>query len=260
MTNPLLKQPESGSLSTFKAARWNVQVNTGTYDVPVWVWWNGISKFEPSQDPTMQDDTDIFADGFKSQQVTATSEDVSVEGLIKGLRSVSGLPVDPGAAYVRAKRREVGEENEIQLRYWRSDDLDADAVIQNFAVGWKDVGGTNEDLQKFTADLKGRGKPTLVPKPTDPASFLVTFAGGPFTAGTWEATVDGQTATGLAFGISSAALKTALEALSTVGAGKATVTGSMAAGFNVTIAAPVSSLTVDASGLTPVGTGIVTAV
>ena len=160
----MLTQPESGGLSTFKAARWNVQVNTGTATTPEWVWWNGISKFEPSQDPTMQDDTDIFSDGFKSQQVTATSEDVMVEGLIKGLRSSSGLPVDPGAAFVRAKRREVGEENEIQLRYWRSDDLEPMCIVQNFAVGWKDVGGTNEDLQKFTADLKGRGKPTLVAK------------------------------------------------------------------------------------------------
>lgn len=163
----ILTQPSSGDLSTFKAARWNVQVNTGTKALPVWTWWNGISKFDPTQDPTLQDDTDINSRGYKSQQVTATSEDASVEGLIKGLRAATALPVDPGAAFVRAKRRKVGEDNEVQLRYWRSDALDEKATVQNFAVSWKDVGGTNEDLQKFTADLKGRGAPREEDKPKD---------------------------------------------------------------------------------------------
>ena len=163
-----LRQPSSGKLSTFKAARWNVQVLTaGTEETGTWTWWNGISKFDPSQDPTLQDDTDINSRGFKSQLVTATSEDVAVEGLIKGLKALSDIPVDPGAAFVRSKRRQVGEDNVITLRYWRDDELDDQAVIQRFATSWKDVGGSNEDLQKFTADLKGRGEPTLVDRPLD---------------------------------------------------------------------------------------------
>lgn len=255
----ILEQPESGALSTFKAARYAVQVNTGTPGVPVWTWWNGLSKFEPSADPTMQDDTDIFSDGFKSQLVTATSLDVSAEGLIKGLRSGISLPVDPGAAFVRSKQFLVGEENVIQVRYWRTDELDAQAVVQNFAVSYKDVGGSNEDLQKFTADLKGRGKFSLVAKPgATPQVKLISFnSATAITAGTWTLTINGETATGLAFGITSAALKTAIEAL-TVVAGTVTVTGTVATGFSVTFATDyVNSMSGDGSGLTPTTTILV---
>jgi hypothetical protein len=251
-----LKQPSSGNLSTFKAARWSVQVNTGTKAAPIWTWWNGLSKFEPTQDPTMQDDTDIGSDGFKSQQVTATSEDVSAEGLIKGLRSVSGLPVDPGALFVRGKRRKVGEDNEVQLRYWRTDDMEAEATIQNFAVGWKDVGGSNEDLQKFTADLKGRGAPTFVAKPsTGPFTRSLAFVGGPFTAGTFALVINDEPLAPV-FGVTAAALKSAIEGLTSI-TGTVNVTGSVAGGFAIEFLTDnVFSITASGAGLTPAGTAL----
>lgn len=255
----VLEQPESGALSTFKAARYAVQVNTGTTALPVWTWWNGLSKFEPSADPTMQDDTDIFSDGFKSQMVTATSLDVSTEGLIKGLRAGTALPVDPGAAFVRSKQFEVGEDNVIQLRYWRTDELDSQAIVQSFAVNYKDVGGSNEDLQKFTADLKGRGKFVKVAKPgAAPQVKLISFnSATAITAGTWTLSINGETATALAWNITAAALKTAIEALAIV-TGTVTVTGTVATGFSVTFATDyVNTMSADGSGLTPAATIVV---
>ena len=166
MTAPL--EPESsGGLSTFKASRWAVQVNTGTPETPEWTWWRGISRFQPTQNPTLQDDTDIDSDGFKSQSVTATSDDLTIEGLIKGTRAASALVVDPGAAFVRAKRFEVGPDNEVQLRYWRTDELDDQATVNSYAVSWQDQGGTNEELQRFSATLTGRGKPVRTARPLD---------------------------------------------------------------------------------------------
>lgn len=166
MTAPL-EPASSGGLSTFKASRWAVQVNTGTNETPTWTWWRGISRFQPTQNPTLQDDTDIDSDGFKSQMVTATSDDITVEGLIKGTKAASTITVDPGAAFVRAKRFEVGEDNVIQLRYWRTDDLDPQSTINSYAVSWQDQGGTNEELQRFTATLTGRGKPVREARPLD---------------------------------------------------------------------------------------------
>lgn len=194
MTAPLLP-PSSGGLSTYRAANWAVQVNTTPDgETPTWEFWRGISKFDPSQDPTMQDDTDIDSDGFKSQQVTATSLDVAVEGLFKGVRGVGGVtPLNPGCAYVRSLRLEVGIANELHMRFWRTDDMDALGWEHHFAVGWKDVGGTNEELQKFTADLKGRGKPLAIAKPQDTdedgvgdliLSSVITLGGTTAAAGT----------------------------------------------------------------------------
>lgn len=201
MTAPLLP-PSSGGLSTYRAANWAVQVNTTPEaETPTWVFWRGISKFDPTQDPTMQDDTDIDSGGFKSQQTTATSLDAAVEGLFKGVRGVDGVtPLNPGCAYVRSLRLQVGIENELHMRFWRTDDLDPEAVEHHFAVGWKDVGGSNEELQKFTCDLKGRGRPLTIAKPQDTdedgvadeiATSIVTLGGTTAAAGTVVVDRDG---------------------------------------------------------------------
>lgn len=202
MSYPILKQPSSGGLSTFRAAEYSVQVNT-TPDAaePTWVWVFGISKFDPTADPTMQDDTDIGSGGFKSQQVTATSLDITMEGLFKGVRGEDGVvPLDPGVAYLRSKRFKVGVENEVHLRYWRNDGV-PDAIDHHFTCAWKDVGGGIEDLQKFTADLKGRGEPSIISKPADAdsdlvedqvTSSIVTLGGTTATGGAFLLTVDGE--------------------------------------------------------------------
>lgn len=226
MTEPLIP-PSSGGLSTYRAANWAVQVDTTpTGEEPTWEFWRGISKFDPSQDPTMQDDTDIDSGGFKSQQVTATSLDIAVEGLFKGVRGVDGVtPLNPGCAYVRSLRLKVGIENELHLRFWRTDGLESSAWEHYFAVGWKDVGGSNEELQKFTADLKGRGKPKEIAKPVDSnddgvadeiASSIITLGGTTAAAGTVVVDADG-TEYEWAYNAAAAAITTELD-----GAGTAT--------------------------------------
>lgn len=163
----VLAMPDSSNLSTARAADWAVQVNTGTPTTPEWEWVNGISKFDPSNDPTMQDDTDINSGGWKSQLVTAQSLDVAMEGLLKGLRDETGVVAsDPGLNFIREKGQQVGEDNIVELRAWRTDDVPT-AWRHRFAAGFKDVGGGNEELQKWTCDLRGRGAPTVITKPLD---------------------------------------------------------------------------------------------
>lgn len=65
-----------------------------------------------------------------------------------------------------------------------------------------------------------------------PSEWDVTIAG---SAGTYIHTVDGQSTTALAYNAATSAVKTALELLSTVGAGNSTVTGSTSA-YNVVLA------------------------
>lgn len=243
MTVKPLVQPEGSELSTFNAAQWNVKIVDESGDL---LWLNGLTKFEPSQDQTMQDDTDIFSRGYKSQQVTATSEDVSIEGLIKGPKSLGVAQVDPGLAYLRSKRQKVGEANVVTLVYWRADTLQDYATQQNFAVGWKDVGGSQEDLQKFTADLKGRGAPKQVPVPSMVTKKLVISG----TATSITVTVDGQ-ATSAVTTINAANIQAAIEALSNVDPGDAEVTSTVANEFIVSVAgATTITATVVGSGAT----------
>lgn len=100
--------------------------------------------------------------------------------------------------------------------------------------------------------LVDMGFPALLP-----IVKTVTFTGGPFSAGTFTFTVDGATTAGLAYNITQAAFQTALEGLSTVGAGNVNVTGSVAAGFEIEFDVQVTTLSGNGAGLTPAGTIVV---
>ncbi len=69
----------------------------------------------------------------------------------------------------------------------------------------------------------------------------VTANATPATAGTWTMTVNGQTATGIVFDVTAAALQTALEALSTVNVGDVTCVATT--GANLGIASAVITVT-----------------
>lgn len=75
------------------------------------------------------------------------------------------------------------------------------------------------------------------------------------TGGTWTATFDGQTATGLAYDISASTLQTALRALSTIGSTGVSVTSPVAQTFDIEFTGPladtnVAAITTNAGGLT----------
>lgn len=92
---------------------------------------------------------------------------------------------------------------------------------------------------------------------TDPAVSevqTVTVTGTP-TGGTFTLTFDGQTTGGIAYNAATAAVQSALQGLSTIGAGNALVTGSAGGPYTVTFAGTlasknVSALVADGSGLT----------
>lgn len=232
----VLKPPNSSSLFTFRAAEWAVQINIGTFGSPVWAFLRGLSKFEPQNDPTMQDDSDIDSDGYKSELVTAQKLNVNFEGLLKGEKPGSTVIPDPGMAFMRAKGKEKGYDNIVELRYWRTDDVD-EAFSHRFALKFTDVGGSNEDLQKVSGTLSGRGKPTPITKPVAISVNEIqslTFPNGA-TGGTFKLKLLAAETAALTFStLDAATLQTALTGLASIGTGNATVTGSNAAGYTIT--------------------------
>ncbi|MDG3012146.1 hypothetical protein G4X40_18550 [Rhodococcus sp. D2-41] len=87
---------------------------------------------------------------------------------------------------------------------------------------------------------------------TSPVTKTVALGGSP-TGGTFTLTVDGQTTAGIAYDATAAAVKTAVGALSTVGASNVTVTGSAGGPYTVTLANG-GTLTGSGASLTPSGT------
>lgn len=256
----VLKPPNSSSLFTFRAAAWGVQINIGTPSSPIWTFLRGLSKFEPKQDPKMADDTDIDSDGWESELVAAQKLNIDVEGLVKGEKSTSLVIPDPGVSHLRKLGKEKGYENIAHLRYWRLDDIN-EAYEHYFALKYSDAGGGNADLQKFSATLSGRGKPTEISKPqaTDVNEIQSITIVGTATGGTAKLGFLGQPTGSLTLGtLTVTALETALTGLSTIGTGNVAVSGNPGGPWAVTFggslaARDVPSLEVVENLLTPSG-------
>lgn len=119
-----------------------------------------------------------------------------------------------------------------------------DTAVLTAAVGWV-----------FVAPV-GTARPTPAELAAmDPSMFgddTAKITTGAASAGTFTLTVGGQTTTALAFNATAAAVKAAVELLSTVGAGKANVTGTNASGAGLTV-----QITTDFTGaISGSGTGL----
>lgn len=166
------KAPSSFDLNSTLARDWALQVNTGTEDTPEWVFVRGLSQFAPQSTPTMQDDSDIDNEGYKSQIATAIELTFQGEGKRKGKKEEGKFAQDPGQAALREKGRKMGLDNVIPARCWRTDGVQ-EAYESHFSVQWEDQAGGNEDLDSFTFTMMSRGKPVEINPVTDPEGASV---------------------------------------------------------------------------------------
>jgi len=232
------------SLSSTLARDWILEVLIGAD----WTRVRGLTSVSPIFEGALQDDSDIDSEGYASEIATGLSYRIEGGGKRKG-ENTAGFVDDPGQNYLRQLGRKTGTDNKVTARIYRRDDL-PDAYQCSHPVKWTDTAaGDTNALQEFSFTLGFGGKPEEITKPT--VAKTVTFTGGPFTAGTFTLTVAGQTTAGIAYGATAAQIKTALEALSTVGAGNASVSGTVAGGLTITVPGALSGT---GSGLTPAGT------
>lgn len=170
------KAPSSYDLNSTLARDWALQVNTGTKDKPEWIFVRGLSQFSPQTSPTMQDDSDIDNEGYKSQIATALEMTFKGEGKRKGEKAGDKFKQDPGQSALRERGRKMGLNNVIQARCWRTDGVD-EGYDSYFSVKWEDEAGGNEDLDSFSFELTSRGKPIAIKPVTDAKSASVPAEG-----------------------------------------------------------------------------------
>ena len=170
------KAPSSYDLNSTLARDWALQVNTGTQEEPNWIYVRGLSQFAPQSSPTMQDDSDIDSEGYKSQIATALEMTFKGEGKRKGKKSEGKFAQDPGQAALREKGRKMGLDNVIQARCWRTDGVQ-EGYDSYFSVKWEDQAGGNEDLDSFSFEMMSRGKPVAINPVTDDTGASVPVEG-----------------------------------------------------------------------------------
>ncbi|MGC0365004.1 hypothetical protein ABH922_002988 [Rhodococcus sp. 27YEA15] len=146
---------------------------------------------------------------------------------------------------------------------WVIDTVDEDTNVRNYIpdgqpklVGDRVYVHTDTisyEVEITSFELAGNNAVMTISSADGSVTKVLTLPAGS-TAGTWNVYVDGETTAGIAFNPTAAAVKSALEALPTVGAGNVDVTGSTGGPFTVVFKNGAGVVTASGSGLTPSGT------
>ncbi len=131
---------------------WRVDVNTGTSGAPVWTQVKGIRTPNLQIEHTTQDTTTLDSDGWGSDGSTLLKWKLSIEGL-EGYTST--YVRDPGQVAVKAKGILIGDESEMDIRFYR---LNPDEGFSGTAqVKWNGTGGPITEYTRFQVEMVGQG-------------------------------------------------------------------------------------------------------
>lgn len=158
------KAPSSNNLQSTLARDWAVQVDTSGSiggDDPEWEFVRGLSQFAPSFTPGMQDDSDIDSEGYGSQIATTLTASFEGQGRRKGQTAQGNFAQDPGQAFIRRIGRQMGLDNVLRARCWRTDGVD-EGYEGLFSVEYTETAGGNDSLDEFSFTMQSRGKPTEI--------------------------------------------------------------------------------------------------
>lgn len=158
MTGPLVTT-DTSDLSATLARHWNVQVRA--VGDTTWTFIRGITSFNPTVSKTRQDAGDFHSGNWGAS--TGTEAAWSLE--IQVLRKLDeDSDPDPGVEMCRAKDGELGTDEELEVRWWRSDAL-PDAYQGKASVDFSTAAGDKTALLGATITLNGVGARSSITKP-----------------------------------------------------------------------------------------------
>jgi hypothetical protein len=144
------------------ARKWQLDVNTGTSDAPVWVQVRAISELTPSSDPTMEDDSDYDSNGWGSS--VKTMQTWSLAATLGRKVGVESANHDPGQEFIRSRDPEFGSASTVQVR-WYDRQGGPEAYTGYASVQWSEAGGSASALSTASLTLSGQGKRTSIVNP-----------------------------------------------------------------------------------------------
>lgn len=146
--------------------KWRLEVNTGTTASPTWTRVYGMTEFQPTLEPTLQDDADFDSDGYRSQAVTAQAWGCTLK---VSRKTVDGAPTtyDPGQEELRAAAAEMGVANSREIRFYEMEPGGPriEAYQGKVAVSWSPDGGAMDALDLVSVTLTGQGKRDAITHP-----------------------------------------------------------------------------------------------
>lgn len=141
--------------------KWYLDIDTeaagGT--APVWTPVYGITNFQPTQNTTLQDDSDYDAGGYKSSSATAIEWGATVT---VSRKVVDGAPTtyDPGQEALRVAASKLGVSNTVHVRFYEM--TVGGPRIESYegytAVSWAPAGGAMDAIDTVQVTLTGQGQ------------------------------------------------------------------------------------------------------
>lgn len=160
--------PEAPAVEALGAATlnrdWRLEVDTGTEAVPEWTVVRGRTDFSPSLDATLQDDSDMDSEGYKSQTVTALAWALSTKVVRKATKDATPT-YDPGQEVLRLAAQEMGPANSVHVRWYKLGAIRTEAYEGYAAVAWAPDGGAMDGLDTATVTLTGQGQRNAIAHP-----------------------------------------------------------------------------------------------
>jgi hypothetical protein len=162
--------------------KWFVNVNTGTYAIPVWTAVNGIMEFKGAKETTLQDDSDMDNGGWKSSTATALSW--SLEFKVKRAPTVAvGTAYDTGQEALRTYSDLEGTANKADVQFFEvtASGPIAEAYRGYAVVSWSPDGGGMDAADTVTITLTGIGARTPITHPDGTAVVPTLLSVDPAT-------------------------------------------------------------------------------
>lgn len=169
--------------------KWWIDLNSGTYEIPVWTPVNGITDFTPGYEPSLQDDSDFDSLGAGSDVVTAYKWSIELT-VARKVKADDPEAYDPGQEALRtAASKKTGLANVVDIR-WYEMNLDDDGEVigplteahRGFAAAqFAHEGGAYDALSTATITLSGRGAYEDIEHPEATAAVPEVLALSPAT-------------------------------------------------------------------------------
>lgn len=147
---------------TALARRWKLEVNLGTDAVPDWQPMPGITEFQPTFPPNIEDSSSYDSDGWMENTKTGQSWELAVT-FNRKINDTAKVYNDVHEA-LRLANFATGSASEVNVRFYDRNGL-PEAYEGTVLVEWEDQGGEYTALGQVSATLTGTGPLVMIDNP-----------------------------------------------------------------------------------------------
>lgn len=139
---------------TALARRWRLEINLGTDEVPDWQLCPGITEFEWTAEPNLEDGTEYDTDGWT--QNTKTAQSWEVVATFNRKTTPDQTAYSPVHEAIRAAFFAYGADSNVHLRFMDRNGL-PEAYEGKAVPEWEPQGGEYTDLDQVEVTFHGNG-------------------------------------------------------------------------------------------------------